>query len=52
MKRNQMLDAAYRIFIREGIQDLRMRALACKIGITKQEMQRLRQLKETRAEDE
>ena len=38
MERNQMLDAAYRIFIREGIQDLRMRTLAGKIGITKQEL--------------
>lgn len=38
MERNQMLDAAYRIFIREGIQGLRMRTLAEKIGITKQEL--------------
>ena len=38
MERNEMLDAAYRIFIREGIQDLRMRAIAEKIGVTKSEL--------------
>lgn len=38
MERNEMLDVAYGIFIREGIQDLRMRAIAEKIGVTKSEL--------------